>query len=305
MPSLVRATPSTTANTGLVTLTTISQPQFDDPSTRPMVQTSISAWLKSHTNPNQPSECTNLQENSKATSPSSSKAEQVLDVSRHKDVENQSSEDSPAAPLRSARLPDNAILSSLTAETLSPFKRMISVLLPVPYSDGFFREILSDPVASSLSLVALWSDHTAAKPRVVSGIRCRLLSRSPATTVSRWKDLLHGDGDSEPPCLYISTIGTLAPFRKHGLASALLRSVIQRAVDEYGVSTVAAHVWEASGDARAWYVRMGFTEVKFEAEYYRRLSPNGAWVVERNIRPSDLLWNNNSVLSASDSRSET
>jgi len=68
-----------------------------------------------------------------------------------------------------------------------------------------------------------------------------------------------------------------------------LQRVLSRAIDEYEVKTVSAHVWEANTEARQWYANQGFREVSFEKDYYRRLKPGGAWVVERPIGVSDLL----------------
>jgi ribosomal protein S18 acetylase RimI-like enzyme len=194
-------------------------------------------------------------------------------------------------------LPPNARITAITAETISQFKRLISVVLPVPYSDTFYKETLSDPVAASVSLIALWQDDQGPpKARVVAGIRCRVLARSPAAPEQpKWKTaqefvpFLKSPEDNTQPCLYISTIGTLSPFRNLGLGGALLREVIRAGVELYDVGCITAHVWEASDEARCWYAKLGFKEVKYMPDYYRRLSPNGAWVVERPILPSDFL----------------
>jgi len=38
-----------------------------------------------------------------------------------------------------------------------------------------------------------------------------------------------------------------------------------------------------------WYKKRGFKEVRLEQNYYRRLRPSGAWLLQRETRPSDLL----------------
>jgi ribosomal protein S18 acetylase RimI-like enzyme len=62
-----------------------------------------------------------------------------------------------------------------------------------------------------------------------------------------------------------------------------------RAVQDYGISTVTAHVWEANEEAKAWYTKLGFQEAKYEADYYRKLRPTGAWLLQRRILPSDFV----------------
>jgi ribosomal protein S18 acetylase RimI-like enzyme len=168
-----------------------------------------------------------------------------------------------------ANLPPNASLAFITAETLPAFRRMTTLLLPVPYPDKFYNEILTNDIAASISLVALWDD------RVVAGIRCRLIS--------------HPAGMHPAPSLYISTLTTLAPFRNHGLARALLRCITTVAIREYEIGTVTAHNWEGHEEAGQWYEKMGFRRVRFEEGYYRKLKPSGAWLFERKVGPGDLL----------------
>ena len=189
-------------------------------------------------------------------------------------------------------LPPNVELAPITLELLPAFRRLNSLTFPIPYQDKFYNETVSDPVAASISLVALWHDTSQdgsfsppSRPRVVASIRCRLLANSPSSPEKRPSK--NDDGSS--PSLYISTIATLSPFRNHGLAQALLQSVTRRAIDDYGVKTITAHVWEANTEGRQWYAKHGFKEVYFEENYYRRLKPSGAWVVERPITVTDIL----------------
>jgi ribosomal protein S18 acetylase RimI-like enzyme len=171
----------------------------------------------------------------------------------------------------------------VTEDNISQFRRLVTVLLPATYTDKFYSETLTDPVISSVSLLALWKDEVGQDGKVVAGIRCRVLVSSPAEIPKREKDT------ADEPSLYISTIGTLAPFRNHGLATMLLRQVMWRAVQDYGISTVTAHVWEANEEARAWYAKLGFQEAKYEADYYRKLRPSGAWLLQRRVLPTDFM----------------
>lgn len=81
----------------------------------------------------------------------------------------------------------------------------------------------------------------------------------------------------------------LSPFRHYGIATHLLHAVIATAVTKHGVDAVGAHVWEASEDAREWYKKRGFRETHREEGYYRKLNPQGAWVLRREIGVRDLL----------------
>lgn len=89
--------------------------------------------------------------------------------------------------------------------------------------------------------------------------------------------------------LYLSTLVLLSPYRQHGIATHLLRALTQRAVHDYGVTRVGAHVWEANADALEWYRKRGFQETRRDSGYYRRLNPQTAIIVERKVGVTDLL----------------
>jgi ribosomal protein S18 acetylase RimI-like enzyme len=179
------------------------------------------------------------------------------------------------------QLVKNITLVPCDKSLIPSFQRLNTLLLPIPYPQTFYKEILSDPTASDLTLLALWhndpSTSSTTPGRVIGGIRCRILP-DPSTQASP-KDKI----------LYISTLGVLSPFRSYGIASWLLHLLIERGIRDYGVNAVGAHVWEASNEAREWYRKRGFRETHLERGYYRRLTPQGAYVLRREIGPTDLL----------------
>ena len=89
--------------------------------------------------------------------------------------------------------------------------------------------------------------------------------------------------------LYLSTLVMLSLYRGHGIASSMLEIMMRRAVWDYGASSVGAHVWEDNIEGLEWYRKRGFHEVAKEEGYYRRLNPQAAVVVQRNISVLDLL----------------
>jgi len=179
------------------------------------------------------------------------------------------------------QLVKNITLVPCDKSLIPSFQRLNTLLLPIPYPSTFYKEILSDPTASDLTLLALWHDDpstsTSTPGRVIGAIRCRILP-DPSTQATP-KDKI----------LYISTLGVLSPFRSYGVATALLHVMIERGISKYGVNAVGGHVWEASQEAREWYKKRGFRETHLEQCYYRRLTPQGAYVLRREIGPRDLL----------------
>jgi len=185
-------------------------------------------------------------------------------------------------------LSPNITLEPLIKARLSAFKRLNSLLLPIPYQNKFYDEILTDPVTASVTFVAIWHDddddkkndtsassnahapdlNTPDRGKLIAGIRCRIL-QSPDTTEAH---------------LYISTLTLLSPYRGQGIATHLLSAALASAERRnYGVTAVCAHVWEANDEALAWYARRGFRVVGREEGYYRRLKPGGAVLVRREV----------------------
>ncbi|KAK4569679.1 hypothetical protein LTR86_003444 [Recurvomyces mirabilis] len=154
----------------------------------------------------------------------------------------------------SPHLPPNVEIRACTKSDIPALKRLNSVLLPLPYPDSFYHAITADPVTNNLTLLALWHDDPAnsgkEKGRLVGVIRCRLLPETP----------------------HSSKLGDVV-----------------RAVDAHDITSVGAHVWEANGEGLEWYAKRGFTVVGAEANYYRKLDPSGAVVVQREVRVTDLL----------------
>ncbi|KAK5143846.1 acyl-CoA N-acyltransferase [Cryomyces antarcticus] len=177
-------------------------------------------------------------------------------------------------------VPPSINFEPCTDASLSSFRRLNALLLPIPYPSKFYDEIITDPITASLTLLAVWRDQDDVtqqaidRRRVVGGIRCRLL-RNP-----------HDVTDT----LYISTICILSSYRAYGIATQLLQTVIARAVERYNVTAVTAHVWEANAEALAWYKKRGFAVEAKEEGYYRRLRPQTALFVRRRVSVTDLLW---------------
>lgn len=254
-----------------------------------MGQSTISSWLKSSS------------KKSEAVAASlSSNTEPVIndvpdgkhDTRAHPPVTFQETKTAATTtPLGAASLKDSrASIETCSQRHLKAFRRLTALLLPIPYPDSFFQETINDPTIASLTKVVWWTDagkrlpatggamEQAATGQLVAGIRCRLLAAPP------------NDPSQKMTILYISTLGTLSPFRGHGLATQLLREVTQIAARTYGATAVMGHVWEANEEALGWYKKRGFRVVDRDEMYYRRLAPKtAAFVIKRDILPSDLV----------------
>ena len=205
---------------------------------------------------------------------------------RHGDIREHPLVDAPTSFLQGSKpaLPPNVEIRGPTKEDMPSFKKLNSILLPIPYPDSFYKEILAEPVDRSITLMALWHDSPSdigkVKGRLVGAIRCRLFNKPPGIPASKARV----DG----PMLYLSTLVLLSPYRSYGIAAHMLDCLIRSAVDDYGITSVGAHVWEANEEGLQWYRKRGFREVSREVGYYRRLKPQDAVVMLRDVGVMDL-----------------
>jgi N-alpha-acetyltransferase 50 len=261
-----------------------------------MLQSSITAWLKkpaSVLKHDQNATPQNKQQDGSAIPPPQ--------PSRQNDERGQPPEPPAQSPQNSATptphisqspslrpLPPNVELVPLTEDLLPSWKRLNAISFPISYPPQFYNETLEDPTIHSLTLIALWHSDPSNKPRsslapsststtssesnppVIGAIRCRIL-------------------DAPTPCLYISTLSLLAPYRSFGIATHMLQRVMVKGVQDYGIRTVMAHVWEMNEEALVWYKKRGFEMVGKEEGYYRKLRPGGALLMQKTVGVSDLL----------------
>jgi len=158
-----------------------------------------------------------------------------------------------------------AMIASVTTIHLDRLKSITTTLLPVRYSDKFFTECLEPEKYSAIAFVALYDS------KAVGWIRCRV------------EPFPHA-GNEIYQQIYIQALGILAPFRNFGLATELLKAVVDQGTSNYPrVRSIRAHVWESNEDALAWYDKQGFKRIMLQPQYYRRLKPSGAWIVRKEL----------------------
>ena len=233
------------------------------------------------------------------------------------------------AAAQGPQLPPNVAIERITPATVPSFRLVIGLLLPIRYPDKFFAESVSNATSTSLARAAVLyernrsvkrkrdepSSIAQAKPRdatfaastttgssnaqdwdasgtVVGGIQCRIeqLPYHPSlSTLSNIPDIPTG---TKSYC-YIQTLALLSPYRSKGIAAGLLEVVTTTLCREQcyaETATIYAHVWEENDEALEWYIKRGFQVSKDVLKgYYRRLKPDGARVVWKDIGVNDYL----------------
>ncbi|KAI9767081.1 MAG: hypothetical protein M1835_007086 [Candelina submexicana] len=213
----------------------------------------------------------------------------------------------PSPPTRHQPLPPELSIEPCTPTHLPSLKRINALLLPIPYPEKFYTEILSSRETARLTRIAIWhpphppnrkssptknpksgriSDSVPTftptpaetEGKVIGSIRCRLEHGGPTPP-------------NQPSIreIYIQTLTLLAPYRGLGIGTALLDTIVQEAVTQHGATSLYAHVWEKNEEALEWYTKRGFEVGDAVEGYYRRLKPGGAKVVRRRVGVGEIL----------------
>ncbi|THH19951.1 hypothetical protein EW146_g1302 [Bondarzewia mesenterica] len=153
--------------------------------------------------------------------------------------------------------------ASLTPNNLGTVRKLNSVLFPIKYSEKFYQDILL-PEAEEFCQLVYYNDVP------VGTICCRFENKDAATE------------------LYLMTMGVLAPYRSLGIGSQCLELVLQAAAahTKPKITRIYLHVQVSNDDAKRFYERHGFKEISVDEHYYKKITPSGAWLLEKVLRDS-------------------
>jgi len=130
-------------------------------------------------------------------------------------------------------------LGDVTPHNIKQLKRLNQVVFPVSYNDKFYKDVLD---LGELAKLAYFQDI------VVGGVCCRV------------------DNTDGHRCLYIMTLGVLAPYRRYGLGSMMLKHVLDVCEKDGNFESVYLHVQISNEDAIKFYERSGFSIVEKKRE---------------------------------------
>jgi ribosomal protein S18 acetylase RimI-like enzyme len=148
----------------------------------------------------------------------------------------------------------------LTLNNLGTVRKLNSVLFPIKYSEKFYQDILHPDVEDVCKLV-YYNDIP------VGTICCRL------------------ENKDDQNSLYLMTMGVLAPYRSRKLGSQSLELILTAASSKSKpkIDRVYLHVQISNTEAKRFYERHGFKEVGLQENYYKKISPHDAWVLEKRL----------------------
>jgi ribosomal protein S18 acetylase RimI-like enzyme len=75
------------------------------------------------------------------------------------------------------------------------------------------------------------------------------------------------------------------PYRSRGLGSEALQSVLDAAAasTKPKIHHIYLHVQVSNSEGKQFYLRHGFKELRVHENYYSKLQPRDAWVLQRDI----------------------
>ncbi|EJT97257.1 acyl-CoA N-acyltransferase [Dacryopinax primogenitus] len=164
--------------------------------------------------------------------------------------------------------PQHITSASLTKSNIGTVKRINQVVFPISYSAKFYDESLAADMEEFNRLV-----YCADIP--VACICCRL-EKMPGSDSAK---------------LYIATMAVLAAYRSLTIGHQMLSLVLHAAAKHKSpkISSVYVHVQVSNEEARKFYEREGFTVISEVKDYYRKITPKEAWLMEREITPDDAV----------------
>ncbi|CDP04809.1 unnamed protein product [Coffea canephora] len=145
-------------------------------------------------------------------------------------------------------------LDGLRDKNIMQLKKLNTALFPVRYNKKYYADALA---SGEFTKLAYYSDIC------VGSIACR-------------KEKKEGGAD----CVYIMTLGVLAPYRGLGIGTKLLKHVLDLCTKE-NIGEIFLHVQTNNEDAIKFYKKFGFEITDTIQNYYTNITPPDCYVVTK------------------------
>ena len=162
-------------------------------------------------------------------------------------------------------------LGDVTPHNIKLLKKVNQVVFPIVYHDKFYKDVLE---AGELAKLAYYNDV------VVGAVCCRVDVIAPAPDN---EEVQSADAKLSKRKLYIMTLGCLAPYRRLGIGTTMLKHVMDIVEKDGNFDSVVLHVQVNNEGALRFYKNFGFEVVETKEAYYKRIEPADAHVLEKKI----------------------
>ncbi|KAI8040023.1 probable N-acetyltransferase san [Drosophila suzukii] len=148
-------------------------------------------------------------------------------------------------------------LGDVTPHNIKQLKKLNTVVFPVSYNDKFYVDVLE---AGELAKLAYYNDI------VVGAVCCRI------------------DTTENQRRLYIMTLGCLSPYRRLGIGTVMFEHIMNFAEKDGNFDSIFLHVQINNDGAIEFYKKFGFEIVDTKEQYYKRIEPADAHVLQKALR---------------------
>jgi len=148
-------------------------------------------------------------------------------------------------------------LGDITPHNIKQLKRLNQFVFPVTYNDKFYKDVLE---VGELAKLAYYNDI------VIGAVCCRI------------------DQSEGQRRLYIMTLGCLAPYRRLGIGTVMLEHVLDICRKDGNIDNVFLHVQVNNQGAINFYEKFGFKIVEEKKNYYKRIEPADAYVLQKSFK---------------------
>uniref|UniRef100_U5EWV7 N-terminal methionine N(alpha)-acetyltransferase NatE n=1 Tax=Corethrella appendiculata TaxID=1370023 RepID=U5EWV7_9DIPT len=162
-------------------------------------------------------------------------------------------------------------LGDVTHHNLKQLKKINTVVFPVFYNDKFYLEVLD---SGELTKLAYYNDI------VVGGVCSRI------------------DSSENKRRLYIMTLGCLYPYRRLGIGTKMVQHILNYVERDGNFDSIFLHVQVNNEGAIEFYKKFGFEIVETKQQYYKRIEPADAHVLQKTLNTKRNNNNNNNSSSS-------
>ncbi|KAJ9049987.1 N-acetyltransferase 5 [Entomophthora muscae] len=155
-------------------------------------------------------------------------------------------------------------LGVITANNVNQLRRLNSVLFPVHYSPQFYKDVIQ---AGELAKLCYFNDVC------VGAVCCRKDNPEKDQTLEKGQ-----------ASLYLMTLGVLAPYRRLGLGSMMIKHVLEQCKADDSLVKIYLHVQTSNEDALKFYANYGFEQKEVVPSYYKNIQPADAILLERKLK---------------------
>ncbi|XP_074286409.1 uncharacterized protein LOC141611706 [Silene latifolia] len=147
-------------------------------------------------------------------------------------------------------------LDGVRDKNIMQLKKLNVTLFPVRYNDKYYADALA---SGDFTKLAYYSDIC------VGAIACRVEKKETGAV-----------------CIYIMTLGVLAPYRGLGIGTKLLNHVIDLC-SKQNISEIYLHVQTNNDEAISFYKKFGFEITDTIKNYYSNITPPDCYVVKKSF----------------------